>query len=478
MTMKMAKNHVVQFGVFYALLLPVCGYVPSPTNISVVCHNFVNVLYWNYSNPTEQLKFSVNIKPYESVSQSVDTSQMYLDISSYSRDAGDDYFVSVTAHDGQEKSESVSIRFTYSKDFFDENKHKYKLPSPTNVSLVCHNFVNVLYWNYSNPTEQLKFSVNIDPYVSDSQTVDTSQTYLDISNYSRDAGDDYIVSVTAHDGPEKSESVSYKFTYSKDFFDKNKHKCSLDFPAVNTSVHKDVIKASFQHPFLLHKQDILKEEFTYTVTHDEKKFSYLCCVKDELCTAEIHLNESIAGQCEKLIFDGKIAGIPSYTYRNVCDHQQTAETDKTGLISALLGGGTIMLLIMMGVVWLLCKKWSKIPKIPEVLRSLIPGQSPTTQAELTDVSQMTSQRHTPQLTGESYDPLPIPLMKEVCEADTTVPTGDSTVVDLPEEVSEEDVNDDDSEGFCRSSDYDSPKFLQEMSPGDLTEGYGPRPPVL
>ncbi|KAL0177212.1 hypothetical protein M9458_026106 [Cirrhinus mrigala] len=110
--------------------------------------------------------------------------------------------------------------------------------------------------------------------------------------------------------------------------------------------------------------------------------------------------------------------------------------------------------------------------------SLIPGQSPSTQPELTDVSQMTSQRHTPLLTGETYDPPPIPLTEEDGKANTIVPTGDSTVVDLPEEVSEEDVNEDDSEGFCRSSDYDSPKFLQEMSPGDITEGYGPRPPVL
>ncbi|XP_073691330.1 interferon gamma receptor 1-like [Garra rufa] len=353
------------------------------------------------------------------------------------------------------------------------------VPSPTNISVVCHNFVNVLYWNYSNPTEQLKFSVNVDPYESDSQTVDTSQTYLDISSYSRDASDDYLVSVTAHDGQEKSESVFIKFTYSKDYFHESKHKykCSLDFPAVNTSVHKDVIEASFEHPLLLHKQDILRQEFVYTVTHDEQEFSYSCSVKDEMCTTEIHLKEGMAGQCNDLKFEGKIAGIPSHTYRNVCVPQQTPETDKTGLIAGLLGGGTIMLFIIVGVLWLLCRKWSKIPKIPEVLRGLIPGQSPTTQPELTDVSPMTSQRHTPLLTEESYDPPPNSLTEENCKANTIVSPSKGTVVDLPE-VSEEDVNNDDFESFGWSSDYDSPKFLQEMSPGDITEGYGPRPPVL
>lgn len=44
---------------------------------------------------------------------------------------------------------------------------------------------------------------------------------------------------------------------------------SLDFPAVNTSVHKDVIEVSFQHPFKLYEKEIMKEEFTYKITHDE-----------------------------------------------------------------------------------------------------------------------------------------------------------------------------------------------------------------
>lgn len=58
------------------------------------------------------------------------------------------------------------------------------------------------------------------------------------------------------------------------------------------------------------------------------------------------------------------------------------------------------------------------------------------------------------------------------EDSKTVSTLDDTVVDL-REVSEEDKDGGDSEGFVRSSDYDSPQFLQEMGPGDFTEGNGP-----
>ncbi|XP_043090528.1 interferon gamma receptor 1-like [Puntigrus tetrazona] len=364
--MTMSKEPVVQFGVFYVLLLPgVFGFVPSPTNVSVVCHNFVNVLYWNYSKPTEQLKFSVLVKPYESASRTVDTSQTYLDISSYSGDVGDDYFVSVTAHDGQEISERASIRFTYSKDYFNINTHKYK--------------------------------------------------------------------------------------------------CSLDFPAVNTSVHKHMIKASFQHPFMLHKQVTLNGEFVYTITHDERKFLYSCFEVEELCTAEIYLNQSAAGQRVELKFEGKIAGIHSYTYRNVSIPRQTPETDNTGIIAALLGGGTIVLSIIIGFVWLLWRKWSKIPKMPHWC--IIPRQYHTmlvSQPEMTDISPVTSQ-------GPPSSPV-----EEDCK---TVLTLDGSVIDHPE-VSAEDMDFEDSGSFGRSSDYDSPKFLQEMSPGDSTEGYGPRPPVL
>ncbi|KAL1263501.1 hypothetical protein QQF64_006240 [Cirrhinus molitorella] len=344
------------------------------------------------------------------------------------------------------------------------------VPSPTNVSVVCHNFVNVVYWNYSNPTEQLKFSVNVDPYMSDSQTVVTSQTYLDISSYCRDVTDDYIVTVTAHDGQEKSENVSIRFTYSKDF-DESKHKCSLDFPAVNASIHKDVIRVSFQHPFLFHQQDILEEEFMYTVTHDEQTVPNSCFEDEMLCTEDIHFNQSAIGQCVELKLKGEIAGIPLHTYRKVCVSLQTPETNKAGLIAGLLGGGIIVLFIIMGVVWLLWRKWSKIPQKPEFLRRS-PGQFSTilvSQPESAPVSQVASQGHTPLLNEDSfsYDSPHNSLTEKDCKANT-----------IPEEVTEEDVNNEDSEDFVRSSDYDRPKLMQEMSPGDITEGYGPRPPVL
>ncbi|XP_056117879.1 interferon gamma receptor 1-like [Rhinichthys klamathensis goyatoka] len=352
------------------------------------------------------------------------------------------------------------------------------VPPATNVSVVCHNFVNVLYWNYSNPAEQLRFSVLVKPYESDRRTVDTSQIFLDISNYSHDAADDYVVDVTAHVGQEKSESASIRFTYSKDYYDEKKHtyKCSLDFPAVNISVHKDVIKVSFWHPYLFYEQDTLNEEFKYTVTHDQETFSDYCLGEDEQCIADIHFNQSVAGQCVELRFEGKISAIPTHTSRHVCVPRLTPHTDHTGLILALLGGGFVLLCIIAGVVWVISKKWSKIPKLPEALRSFISSQTPTVllpQPECSTISPTASDGHKPLLNEVSYGSCPISVDEKDCE--TTTDLANTEEGDDPE-VPEED--DEDFTGFGLSSDYNSPKCLYEMSPEDFAEGYGSRPPIL
>ncbi|XDV50908.1 hypothetical protein PO909_019894 [Leuciscus waleckii] len=351
------------------------------------------------------------------------------------------------------------------------------VPSATNVSVVCHNFVNVLYWNYSDPAEEMRFSVLVKPYESDDpRTVYTSQMYLDFSNYSNDAADDYIVDVTAYVGQEKSEPASIRFTYSKDYYDEKTHtnKCSLDFPAVNTSGHKDVIEVSFWHPSLFYEHGIPNEEFKYTVTYDEETFTDSCFEDEDLCITQIHLNQSLAGHCVELKFEGKIAAIPTHTSRSVCVPPLQTHTDHSVLIMAFLGVGVVMFFIIAGVVWILSKKWSKIPKFPEALRNFISGQTPTTlhpQPEDNLSSPTASDGHKPLLTEVSY---PTSLDEKDCETTTDLA---NTEADEPQ-VPEEDDDDDDFTVCGQSSDYNSPKCLIEMSHEDFAEGYGPRPPIL
>ncbi|XP_051506864.1 interferon gamma receptor 1-like [Myxocyprinus asiaticus] len=350
---------------------------------------------------------------------------------------------------------------------------------PTNISVDCHNFVNMLYWNYSKPAETLKFIVMVKPYVRDSQTVETSQTHLNISEYTSDPADNYVVTVTAHDGQEKSGYVTTEFTYSHDFYNADTHKCSVDFPDVNMSVHKDVIEVSFLHPYYFYKLDILKEDFLYKVTHDQQESTNECFDDEELCTAEIHLNQSFAGQCIELQFVAMIAGIPTNTYRNVCISHMPVESDKTSYIMAVVGVVVVLLFIAGGFVWILCKKWSRIPQIPKNLRNFVtPPRSATAdnQPDEPALSSATAEGHTPLL-----EPYESPIISSVEKDSSTVIIPTDTQVEVDHNtstLSEGDVKFEEPEDYSKSSDYDSPKFLLEMSPGEITHGYGPRPPVL
>ncbi len=70
-------------------------------------------------------------------------------------------------------------------------------------------------------------------------------------------------------------------------------------------------------------------------------------MEDEWCTADIHFNQSVAGQCVELKLEGNIAAIPSYTYRNICVPQQTPETGKS-IISLIICIDAVQKLISAG----------------------------------------------------------------------------------------------------------------------------------
>ncbi len=81
----------------------------------------------------------------------------------------------------------------------------------------------------------------------------------------------------------------------------------------------------------------------------QQEVSYSCFEDEELCIEEIHFNQSVAGQCVELKFEGKIAGIPSYAYRNICVPQQTPETGKS-IISLIIFLDAVQMLLSAGSV--------------------------------------------------------------------------------------------------------------------------------
>ncbi|KAA0717618.1 hypothetical protein E1301_Tti016774 [Triplophysa tibetana] len=417
----------------------------------------------------------------------------------------------------------------------------FTVPAPTNISVVCQNFVNVLYWNYSKPTEHLEFLVTVKPYSGELQTLRTAQTYLNISEYSSDVSDSYYVTVRAYDGQEESNLVFNKFTYSKDLADDNTHKCSVNFPAINTSIHKDVISVFFSHPYNIYEQSGLLEDFDYRITYNRNRRDTVCYEEEDLCTTDIHFEENLTGKCVELKFEGMVDVLFTTTYKNVCvsEIRNDSIVDNPSYIAAVVGGGVVILFIFVGFMWLLWKKWSKISKLPEALLNIWCSQRSTfiihlpvtvlptchvplleqqefeacdsltispLEKDITIIPTDTEVVMVPETSAASEEDVNfeesedygksstchLPLREqqefEACdsltisplEKDITIISTDTEVVMVPETsaASEEDVNFEESEDYGKSSDYDRPKFLQEMSPGDFTTGYGPRPPVL
>ncbi|TRY65255.1 hypothetical protein DNTS_014060 [Danionella cerebrum] len=314
------------------------------------------------------------------------------------------------------------------------------------LRLVCQNFVNVLYWNYSDADKQPMFTVNLETYLSEPETLETSELFLDISSISRDVTDSYIVSVSARIGSETSEMSSIKFSYSTDMSDGNTQMCLLDFPAVNVSINKDLMEVSFQHPSLLHKQDLFKDVFSYTVSVDEKTASDECFEEDDQCITQIHLNQSAFGRCLQLELMGRFASIPSYTNRTICTPQKIQSNGNIELIAALLCGGMVLIFITPVMVWLFYKNWSKVPKIPEFMHSMVVSRSPSTliaQPYNPQISQMTSMEQRVVLTDDS-DVSPVSV--EECGSE----------IDVALMIPEEDNESPDSLG--NPSGYDCAKF--------------------
>ncbi|XP_066535652.1 interferon gamma receptor 1-like [Hoplias malabaricus] len=342
---------------------------------------------------------------------------------------------------------------------------------PTNLSVNCHNFENILYWNYSDPIQEPKFSVEIKNYKNDEiYTVNTSQKYLDITNYTDDPGNVYFISVTAIQFvSEHSNSLgSTMFTYSSDF--QSQSKCMVDFPEVNVSVFGHTIEISFYHPYVVYDEESLDNEFTYTITCNETECGKNVC--DELCKQTVHLPENLYGQCFTLHLQGTANDISLESSIQVCS-SIVNPPDTPLLITIILCSAIIMLMLTVAGV-IVYKKltqsdsqralFSKILGIVSQDPSIVNPEQPT-------VSQVTSVSHTPLMITVDED-----LVTLIQTSPTEVnhlPIPPPTELEFNEDQEAEASEEDDDINFDSFSGYDRKKFPLEMSPGDEVEAYRP-----
>ncbi|KAM7408467.1 hypothetical protein PAMA_002272 [Pampus argenteus] len=111
--------------------------VPPPTDVVLHCSNWNNTLKWTYKQPQPGLRFQVTFDSYSGKNMCssplwVEPPTLQADVSFLS-DPSDDYFLSVTAVIGHNKSDSEEIDFSYYQNSQASQKCSLDLP-PVNVT--------------------------------------------------------------------------------------------------------------------------------------------------------------------------------------------------------------------------------------------------------------------------------------------------------------------------------------------------------
>ncbi|XP_060942981.1 interferon gamma receptor 1-like [Limanda limanda] len=129
--------------------------VEPPTNVTLQCHNLQNTLKWSYGQFLPGLRFKVEILKSKSLPSVlwVEPPALWADLSEFS-DPSNNYFVLVTAVNGQNESESSEeLTYSYYMDSYTHQKCSVDLP-PVNVTThlddtVTFRFMHPWLWHYS-----------------------------------------------------------------------------------------------------------------------------------------------------------------------------------------------------------------------------------------------------------------------------------------------------------------------------------------
>ncbi|XP_064173334.1 interferon gamma receptor 1-like isoform X3 [Anguilla rostrata] len=246
------------------------------------------------------------------------------------------------------------------------------VPPPDNVTIQCHNFKTVAYWNYSQPSLHPRFIVELFPYgssreknsrylkpdsISESDSVKScfniTHRHCNVSEpVLRSIQLGFYLNVTAVVGLNRSEpAASAEFTYNSNEFQEKL--CFLDFPPVNLSKSGGMLKLEFRHPFDIYRKALRHvndkkyyKSFTYEVLGQNMR---LVCEREQgLCEELVSAPGAQEKPCIRL--KGTMNNIHIETAEEVClqELNQTALTiqppkaysaDNWSLILALAGAG-------------------------------------------------------------------------------------------------------------------------------------------
>lgn len=254
-----------------------------------------------------------------------------------------------------------------------------QVPTPTNVTLQCHNMHNVLRWNYDQLTPGLKFKVIVASENTEAVElwVDSPTLHIDLSSFS-DPDDNYYVSVSAVVGDDVSKpSAGKTYSYFQDAINVDQI-CTLDFPAVNVTVLEDsVIHFRFMHPELLYpklkrrKSHTLRLfDYTVTVNNQSNHLHRFYCDKEVCQEKSIPVDHGQEKHCVHV--EGTLRKMSVQATQEYCSSsEQPSDKNKTLWLSLGLSLGTLVLLI--GIISvMICMKKIRPPtsmNVPQTLKS-------------------------------------------------------------------------------------------------------------
>uniref|UniRef100_A0A3P9I8W0 Fibronectin type-III domain-containing protein n=1 Tax=Oryzias latipes TaxID=8090 RepID=A0A3P9I8W0_ORYLA len=259
------------------------------------------------------------------------------------------------------------------------------VPSPTNVKLHCHNFDNLLTWNYDEFPPGLQFKVEIFPYSEDKGCteplwVEPPTLEANLSHLS-DPENSYWVTVKAvmENQSEPLPDGGIEFSYSK-LSPVSQH-CSVDLPPLTVTPLPDhQIQIQFQHPWEFYKSKIQsckkrkrKRElppFKYDVTVDKKTDTVYC--DERMCEKDLHLDPQQKRYC--LDIEGQFLNTEVKS-TNHC--VQPPNEEKPYIYIVVVVAVVTVVVAMTILVMVYRKKTRPSTTLPNILKRFITVKPPT-----------------------------------------------------------------------------------------------------
>lgn len=375
-----------------------------------------------------------------------------------------------------------------------------------NVTLHCHNFTNILMWDYDHLTLGIKFRVDILLYSGEPEQlwVEPPDLQADLSFLS-DPTNEFLITVTAVKGENESKpgpsEEGITFSYSRESL--VEQKCSVDLPSVivTTEPH-DQVKFSFEHPWLLYRQKLRSVEktklrkkksneqqinerlpvFDYNVmvvNQGKPPHPYRCV--DRVCEKTLHVDATKTEHCLKI--NGELERMSVVSRQEYCA-QPGVPTSVHEYIYIIVS--VVVLMSIAAVGFMIYRKHthpaSPVPpsmnfigplprptmrQDPEYTHSVLEGE-PSSPTPLLTSTEEQDKRGFTSITHDDVLRLPIRGVSE-----------DEGVSDVTEQVEPsvdgsaymQGQNFEEDEAETGRSDYERRPVLDELAPGETVEGY-------